>query len=330
MEHCRITMSWEDKMRMFLKSVLTGAVVVAGLATSAIAGSNDWKPQGPIKMIIAFKAGGGADTHGRLVADEVQAATGWKIIPEQITGKGGVNALVALKNMPSDGSVIALIVTESLGYNAATAKGAGISPADFAGLTTTAGFQIGIVSKSDQGWNDFGDVIAAAKGGKEIRFGTMSPKLADMVYLLGKANGVEFNIIEVKGGKAVLNGVTAGDMDVGFMAGIQGKGVAAGDLTNLASALSEPLKQSPNAPLLSEYGVEFTADGYFVFVAPAGIPDDARKALSAAFAAGTTMGKANAMITKAFGGAVNIMGQELDALLQSEFDGASILMDAVK
>ena len=31
---------------------------------------------------------------------------------------------------------------------------------------------------------------------------------------------VEFNIIEVKGGKAVMNGVNAGDMDIGIMAGI--------------------------------------------------------------------------------------------------------------
>ena len=31
----------------------------------------------------------------------------------------------------------------------------------------------------------------------------------------GEANDVEFNIIEVKGGKAVMNGVNAGDMDIG-------------------------------------------------------------------------------------------------------------------
>ena len=49
---------------------------------------------------------------------------------------------------------------------------------------------------------------------------------------------MEFNIIEVKGGKAVMNGVNAGEMDIGFMAGIQAKGVAAGDLVNFASALS--------------------------------------------------------------------------------------------
>lgn len=317
-------------MKTFLKAAATAALLATSTASATFADNHGWKPEGPIKMIIAFAAGGGADTSGRLIADEVTAATGWDIIPEQTTGKGGINALLALKDMPADGSAIALVVTESLGYNAAAAKGAGITPTDFTGLTTTAGFQMGIVSKSDKGWKTFDDIIAAAKGGESIRFGVMSPKLADLAYLLGEANGVEFNIISVKGGKAVMNGVTAGDMDVGFMAGIQGKGVASGDLVNLASALSEPLKQTPEAPMMSDLGVNFSADGYFVFVAPAGIPEEAREALSNALATATSTGKAGGMISKAFGGATNIMGAELDALLQSDYENAGKLMEAAQ
>lgn len=316
-----------------MRNVFKSAVVAAFLTVLPVAGFADghgWKPEGPIKMIIAFAAGGGADTSGRLIADEVTAATGWEIIPEQVTGKGGVNALLALKDMPADGTSIALVVTESLGYNAAAAKGAGITPADFTGLTTTAGFQMGVVSKTDKGWNDFSDVVAAAKAGEKLRFGVMSPRLADLAYLLAEANGIEFNIISVKGGRAVMNGVTAGDMDLGFMAGIQGKGVAAGDLVNLASALSVPLKQTPEAPKMSDLGVDFNADGFFVFVAPAGLPDDARAALSDALANAAGTGKAGGMITKAFGGPTIINGADLDALLQSDFDGAGALMQAAQ
>jgi len=317
-------------MKHLLKAATTAVLLAGASGIAALADGHAWKPNGPIKMVIAFAAGGGADTSGRLIADEVQAATGWEIIPEQITGKGGVNALVALKDMPADGTSIALVVTESLGYNAAAAKGAGITPADFTGLTTTAGFQMGVVSKSDKGWSSFADVVAAAKGAEKLRFGVMSPKLADLAYLLGEAQGVEFNIISVKGGKAVMNGVNAGDMDLGFMAGIQGKGVAAGELVNLASAMSAPLKQTPDAPKMSDLGVAYNADGYFVFVGPKGMPDKARKALTDALAAASNTGKAGGMLKKAFGGSVNIMGDELDALLQSDFDGASALMKAAQ
>lgn len=317
-------------MKTLLKAAAAAVVLSASAVTTSFADGHGWKPEGPIKMIIAFAAGGGADTSGRLIADEMTAATGWDIIPEQVTGKGGINALLALKDAPADGTTIALVVTESLGYNAAAAKGAGITPADFTGLTTTAGFQMGVVAKTDKGWASFDDMIAAAKGGQDLRFGVMSPKLADLAYLLGEAHGVQFNIVSVKGGKAVMNGVNAGDIDLGFMAGIQGKGVAAGDLVNLASAMSIPLKQTPDAPKMSDLGVDFNADGYFVFVAPAGLPDDARKALSDAIANAAGSGKAGGMIKKAFGGTSIIMGDDLDALLQSDYDSAGALMQAAQ
>lgn len=317
-------------MKTFIKAAAAAVLLTASATTASLADGHSWKPEGPIKLIIAFAAGGGADTSGRLIADQVTAATGWDIIPEQITGKGGINTLVALKDMPADGTSIALVVTESLGYNAVAAKGAGITPGDFTALTTTAGFQMGVVAKTDKGWTTFADMIAAAKAGEDLSFGVMSPKLADLAYLLGEASGVEFNIVSVRGGKAVMNGVTAGDLDVGFMAGIQGKGVAAGDLVNLASALSAPLKQTPDAPKMSDLGVEFTADGYFVFVAPAGLPDDARTALSDALSAAAGTGKAGGMIEKAFGGTTIINGSDLDALLQSDYDNAGALMKAAE
>ena len=318
-------------MTALFRTLAAGALLSMSMATAPLADSHGgWEPNGPIKMIIAFRAGGGADTSGRLIAEGIQDAAGWEIIPEQITGKGGVNALVALKDMPNDGSVIALVVTESLGYNAVSAQGAGIEPSRFTGLTTTAGFQMGIVAKTEMGWNDIGDAIDDVKAGKELRFGVMSPKLADLAFLLGDANGVEFNIIEVTGGKAVMDGVVAGDMDLGFMAGIQARGVASGELVNLASALSGPLKQSPEAPTMADYGLEFNAEGYFVFVAPAGLPDDARMALTDAIIEASNSGKAAEMISAAFGGTVNIMGEELDALLQNDFDAAGVLIEAAQ
>jgi len=313
-------------MKHLLKTV-TGALAGAVLATAVTAA--DWTPPGPIKLMIAFKAGGGADTQARLIAEDLETKLGWQFIPEQVTGKGGLNLAAALKKQPNDGSAIGIVVTETLGYNMRAAN-AGMSPADYTGITTTAGFQMGIVAPSDKGWKTFQDVIDAAKGGQDIRFGVMSPKLADLAYLLGREHGVDFNIISVKGGRAVMDGVNAGDMDLGFMAGIQTKGVAAGDLVNLASAMSVPLDQTPDAPTLADLGVGFNADGYFVLIGPAGMPEDARDALAAAIGSvvsGEGM-KSNGMITKAFGGPALIAGDTLQALLEDGYDSAGDLLEA--
>ncbi|MEX0339241.1 MAG: Bug family tripartite tricarboxylate transporter substrate binding protein [Arenibacterium sp.] len=312
-----------------MKQILKAAVTAIALtAFSGASQASDWSPPGPIKLMIAFAAGGGADTQARLIAEDLEAKLGWQFIPEQVTGKGGMNLALALKDQPNDGSVIGMVVTETLGYNMRSAN-AGVSPSDFTAITTTAGFQMGVVSLSSKGWKTFDDMIAEAKGGN-LRFGVMSPKLADLAYLLGEAQGVNFNIVSVKGGKAVMNGVNAGDLDLGFMAGIQTKGVAAGDLVNLASALKGPLAQTPDAPTMGDLGVPFSADGYFLFIGPKGMPTEARDALAAAIgeAVSTDGMKSNGMITKAFGGPQVIAGDAAQELVEADFTAAGELMAA--
>lgn len=314
-------------MNAFLKAAAT--IVIA--ATTATAGlAEDWTPPGPIQLMIAFRAGGGADTQARLVAEDLQNRKGWEIIPQNVTGKGGLNLLNEMRDKPADGTVIGMVVTESLGYNMAAAPESGMTPSLFTGLTTTAGFQMGIVAKADKGWASFDDMVAAAKGGDTIRFGAMSPRLADLAYLLSVAQDVDFNIVEVTGGRAVMDGVNAGDLDVGFMAGIQGPGVASGDLVNLASALSEPLVQTPEAPTLNDLGVGFNSDGHFVFVAPAGLDETARTALTDAIldVLNDQDSQVTQLITRAFGGPSIITGDDLDAHMQQGFDDAGALIQA--
>ena len=316
-----------------MKSILRPLAAAGALVLMATTGAfAEWKPSGPITMMFGFAAGGGADTQARMIAEELEKRHGWTIIPEQVTGGGGAKLAAKMKGMANDGTVIGLAVTETFGYNMVANPKAGYTQADITPLTTTAGFQMGIVAQASKGWKDFGDVIAAAKAGESIRFGTMSPKIADIAYLLGEANGVEFNIIEVKGGKAVMNGVNAGDMDIGFMAGIQAKGVAAGDLVNLASALSTPLEMSPDAKGMDAYGVDFVLDGYFVFVGPGGMPSEASKALSSAIAdvVNDPSTKAGGFVKKAFGGATTISGSELGGLLAKDAAESEMLMNAVQ
>ena len=146
-------------------SILKSFAVVSVTALSATAAlAADWTPPGPIKMMVAFRTGGGVDTHARLIAEELEARHGWKIIPEEIAGKGGLNMAAALKDRPADGTTIGVAVTETFGYQMAAAPKAGMTPADFTPIATTAGFQMGVVSKSDRGWSNIDDVLGAAKG----------------------------------------------------------------------------------------------------------------------------------------------------------------------
>ncbi|MEX0283292.1 MAG: Bug family tripartite tricarboxylate transporter substrate binding protein [Paracoccaceae bacterium] len=312
-----------------MKTIFRTAVAAVGMAVMASGAiAADWTPPGPIKMIIAFRAGGGADTQARLIAEELEARHGWKIIPEQVTGKGGLNAVKALTGEAADGSAVAMIVTESLGYNMRAANAG--SPTDVTPLTTTAGSQMAVVALASKGYKTLGDVIEAAKGGEAIRFGAMSPALADLAYIIAKENGIEFNIVSVKGGKAIMNGLTAGDIDVGFGAGIQAKAVAAGEMVELASAKSVPLQNSPDAPLLSEYGVKFYNDAMFMLAGPKDMDPAAREAITAAIQeiVNDPNSKANEFISRAFGGVVTISGADLETMVADGYTAADELLAA--
>lgn len=312
-------------MKLSIKAALAAAVIaVSGTASMA----QDWVPPGPIKLMIAFAAGGGADTQARMIAAELEAAKGWSVIPEQVTGKGGLNAVNALSSEPGDGTAIAMIVTESLGYNASAAGIDG--PASATPITTTAGTEMAVVALSSKGYKTLGDVIDAAKSGTEIRFGAMSPALADLAYVIGKENGVDFNVITVRGGRAVMDGLNAGDMDIGFGAGIQAKGVAAGDMVELASAKSSALAGTPDAPMLSDYNVSFTNDTMFLIAGPPNMDPTARAAIAAALTdvLNTDGSEAAGFITKGFGGVKMLQGDELTALIQDGYAQAGALLEA--
>lgn len=312
-----------------MKHVLAHLAVAATLIMAPMhAIAEDWKPSGPIKLMIGFSAGGGADTQARLIAEGIEAKTGWSVLPKQVTGNSGLNLLKALKDEPADGTAIGMVVSETLGYVLVASPEAGIKVSDLTALSTTAGFQMGLVAMAEGEYSSWDKVKAAAKSGKTIRIGTATKRQADLSYHFAKSAGVDFNIIEVKGGKAILNGLNAGDMDLGWVAGAQSKAVKAGSMVNVARAITDPLKDSPDAPAITELGSKFLLEGYFMFVAPGNMDPKARKAIADAIAdvLNDPKAKAAALVNRAFGGASLIAGDDLDQFIAKQIETTKALM----
>ena len=118
---------------------ITTRLTVAGFAAAAFmittTAQAEWKPKGPISVMIGFAAGGGTDTQARFIAEELKNRKGWTIIPSNITGKGGVVMARKLKNLPNDGLSIGMAVTEVFGYNMLASKKAGYKVSDFTYIT---------------------------------------------------------------------------------------------------------------------------------------------------------------------------------------------------
>ena len=71
-------------------------------ALSRIAGAQAY-PTRPIKLIVAFPAGGPADTMGRMVGQAVSRKIGQPVVVENVGGAGGTIALRMMTNASPDG-----------------------------------------------------------------------------------------------------------------------------------------------------------------------------------------------------------------------------------
>ena len=305
-------------------------LLAASFCALPLAAQAEWQPKGPITMMIAFAPGGAADTQARLIAEELEARKGWKVIPEAVVGKGGAVLAARLSKQPADGTAVGMVVSETVTYNMLAEKNPGFSHSDFSYLTFTAGTEMGVVARPNKGWKTLGDVTAAMKKGQKVSFGAMTQKLADGAYLLGKAQGVQYNIVNLKGGKAVMDAVVAGDVDIGWVAGIQANAVRSGDLMNLASGEATRLKMSPDAPTVKELGLDADFGVYFLMLAPKGLTPEARDGLASAIKdiVNDPKSKTNAYINKTFGPPVTTSGTDLEKFLAKDLQSSKALLEA--
>ncbi|MHA7869860.1 MAG: tripartite tricarboxylate transporter substrate-binding protein [Salipiger thiooxidans] len=312
----------------FIKPLLAAvAMCAAPMATLA----QEWTPPGPITMYIGFAAGGGADTQARLIAQGLEQKFGWSVIPQQATGNSGLNLAQELREAPADGTAIGMVVTETLTYNALIAGDPNLQLENFTPLATTAAFQLGLVAMKGGDFDSWDKVTAAAEAGTPIRFATATDRQGDMAWHLGQKVGIDFNIVSVKGGADIMNGLRGGDMDIGWVAGAQSRPVQQGEMVNIARGIEEPLADSPDAPSITELGSDFYLDGYFMFIAPEGLDPAAREALGSAIrdVLEDSSTEASALVTKGFGGPSVITGEALDSYMAKAKTDADALLSSV-
>ena len=138
------------------------AVSAAWLLGAADAAAQEW-PQRPVRMIVPFGPGGGADIIGRIVAQSLQEKLGQPVVIENRPGAGGTlgNEVVARADkdgytlgIMTAGQIIAAVMSKSPRYDTLTAF-------DPVSQVATAGLII--VTRPDFPADDVKQLIAAAK-----------------------------------------------------------------------------------------------------------------------------------------------------------------------
>lgn len=267
---------------MNLKSIALAAAFSLMAATSSMA---DWEPSGPIKLQIGFGAGGETDTIGRVVAKSMADSTGWNIVAENKPGGGGLAMFTQIAVMPPDGQMIGLGVSMPVLVNLTLR--ADELPFDldsFDYLGTAAYAQLAIVAKSDAPFDDLAGLIEYAKENDGALIGFDAKPQELLLNLVSKESGAALKPVSMESSAEQIKNVLGGHVIASFSAGAHIPYLDSGDLKMIASANASRHGYAKDVATVQEQGYDIYVDPYFYFAAPAGLPDDAKAALSQALA----------------------------------------------
>ena len=92
---------------------LLAAAALAGTASAPWA-QEAWKPTKPIRLVVPFPPGGGADVAARMVAEGMATRLGQSVVVENKTGAGGSIGSEYAYTAPADGTVVLVAVADAL------------------------------------------------------------------------------------------------------------------------------------------------------------------------------------------------------------------------
>jgi tripartite-type tricarboxylate transporter receptor subunit TctC len=243
---------------------------------------------GPLRILVGFPPGGGADLIARLAADKMKDALGVPVVVENKPGAGGQIAADQLKVSPADGrtlmaapvavTVIAPMTYRRLAYDPAR---------DFAPVSQAVNFQLALTVGAGTPAKTLQEYVAWLKAdARRSNFGV--PAVGSLPHFFGvqfgRAVGIEMHHVPYKGGAPLLNDIVGGAVPAGFDVLSEALTLhRAGKVRILASSGSKRSPMASDVPTFAELGYpQVQGDGWFGFHARAGTPKALLDRLSAA------------------------------------------------
>ena len=260
------------------------AIALLAGATGAPAQAQTF-PNKPIKLVIAFPAGGPTDITMRALAAGASKALGQPVIVENKPGAGGTLPAQALQTTQPDGYTVAQIPLGvfRLPY---TTKLTWDPIKDINYVLNVTGYAFGLVVPADSPFKNWTQFVGYAKvnPGKLTygSTGTMTSPHLTMEQAAQKA-GLQLTHVPYKGSADLMQALLGGHI----MAAADSTGFAphveSGKLRVLNTWGEKRLDKFPDAPTLKELGLDIVQNSPFGIGAPRDTPPAVVKRLHDAF-----------------------------------------------
>ncbi len=256
---------------------------------SAVAGATGWMivsaasvraqtwPSQPIKIIVPYGPGGGADATGRIVAEKMAQLVGQQVIVENKAGGNTIIGMDAVAKAKPDGQTL-LLGSTTLATNVALGFKQPFDPAkDFQPISTIADIHDLLAVNKDLPIKDYASFAEWVNSRPERpRFACSG--IGNQPHLCGELfrtrNKLNMEVVGYKGSADAIRDVLGGHVPILVDVVLPtGNHVKQGRMTGICIAAAERSAICPTVPTVVELGMpDMVSAAFYGIVAPAGVP----------------------------------------------------------
>ena len=258
--------------RNFQFGALAAASLAAVPARHALAAGF---PAKPVKLVVSWSPGGGADTLARQLAKGLSERWGEPVIVENKPGADATIGIQSMLNQPADGYTIGLIITSHAVHPSLRKVLRYDLLKDFVGVTNVVEAPNLLVVNAKLPVKNVQELIAL---GRTRPLNYAAPGLGGPGHLggvmLNTLTGLNALHIPYPGGAPALMGVVRGDADFMFTTLLSGLPLAkSGQVRAIAVTSKRRSPLDPDLPTMAEAGImNFELVTWYGIVARAGTP----------------------------------------------------------
>jgi tripartite-type tricarboxylate transporter receptor subunit TctC len=257
-----------------MRACALGATIAVALAASAGASAQSY-PERPVRVLIAFPAGGTIDTLGRIIAQKLTETWGQNVVIENRPGGGGnIGAAAAAKSAP-DGYTLHF-GAQTLAVNVTLQPSSEFDPVkDFDPIMLVATAQDVLLVPPNSPFRSVKELIDYAKAHPgELNYASLgtgtSGHLATVMF--SELAGIKLQHVPYTSVLQATTDLISGRIAV-FLPTLGGHlgNVAAGRMRALAVSGTTRATQLPDVPTFNELGVKFVDEtSWYALFAPKG------------------------------------------------------------
>jgi tripartite-type tricarboxylate transporter receptor subunit TctC len=268
-----------------LLKICTAVFAALTIAHARPAPAQDY-PARPLALVVAFAAGGVADSIGRLVGQKLSEKLGQSVVVENRGGAGGNIAAKQVASAAPDGYTI-LATTTALAINETLHKNKGFATSDLTTVAIVASSPEAFAVNSSHPAKSLKEFLAGARG-KTINFGSAGVGSGSHIaaeYFFKEIAKVPTTHVPFQGGAPAINAAVGNHIDM--LSITLGGGLVAqvksGALRALAVANETRVAVIGEVPTLAESGYpNFHAASWVGFFVPSKTPNSVTAMLNAA------------------------------------------------